>query len=656
MKRLRLIAVRSRREELLRELTKLGCVEISESGEELRQAEGLRPENSGVVAARSRQASLDHALELLGQYAPAKGKLLAAKPELAGEAFLEDEGIEDALGVAQTVIDKNESVRRISAEETRLRAAIEALKPWVSLDLPLEVTGTERTELLRGAIPAKVSYTAAVEALAAAADEAELFPVSEDKSARYVALLVAKEQLSAAQEALRSFGFTAAALGGMQGTPKEAIHDAEESLKSLAAEKEALAGEIRAESVHRDELKLASDKLSTRVAMAEAEEKLVGTQSTVVLEGWMPEENEAALEAVFEKYDCAWEAREPEEDEYPSVPVKLKNNQVTNALNMVTNMYSLPAYGSVDPNPLMAPFFILFYGLMMADMGYGLIMVLAALVALKKIKPRGGTLSFCQLLLYCGVSTFIMGALTGGLFGDAPLVIARMIDPNTKWQGLPYVFNALADGGAEKVLYGAMVLGVIHLNVGMIVSFVEKKRAGKVWDGVFEEGSLWVILLGGILTALSKLNIAPLPDKLGLAVLIVGGVMLLFGAGRHEKGFGKVTAAVGCVYNTATGWFGDILSYSRIMALMLAGSVVGSVFNTIGAMPAQSSGVNPLTVAVFVLIFVIGHVLNFGLNLLGCYVHDLRLQCLEFFGKFYKDGGRAFAPLAIRSKYLNPEE
>ena len=656
MKRLRLIAVRSRKEELLRELTRLGCVEISESGEELREAQGLRPEASGVVAARSRQASLDHALELLGQYAPAKGKLLAAKPELAGQAFLEDEGVEDALRIAQTVIDKNESVRRLSAEETRLRAAIEALRPWVSLEVPLELTGTERTELVRGTIPGRVSYPAAVEALAAAADEAELFPVSEDKSARYVALLCAKEQLSAALEALRGFGFTVAALGGMQGTPKQAIAAAEESLKNLAADKEALAEEIRAESVYRDELKLASDKLATRVAMAEAEEKLVGTQSTVVLEGWMPEEKEAALEAVFDKYDCAWEAREPEEDEYLSVPVKLKNNQVTNALNMVTNMYSLPAYGSVDPNPLMAPFFILFYGLMMADMGYGLIMVLAALVALKKIKPRGGTLSFCQLLLYCGISTFIMGALTGGLFGDAPLVIARMIDPNTSWQGLPYVFNALAEGGAEKVLYGAMVLGVIHLNVGMIVSFVEKKRAGKFWDGVFEEGSLWVILLGGILMALPLLGVTALPDKLGLAVLIVGGVMLLFGAGRHEKGFGKVTAAVGCIYNTATGWFGDILSYSRIMALMLAGSVVGSVFNTIGAMPAQSSGVNPLTVGVFVLIFLIGHVLNFALNLLGCYVHDLRLQCLEFFGKFYKDGGRPFAPLAIRSKYLNPEE
>ena len=492
-----------------------------------------------------------------------------------------------------------------------------------------------------------------MEALADAADEAELFPVSEDRSARYLALLCMKEQMPAAQEALRSFGFAAAALGGLSGTPREAAAAAEESLKALAAEKEGLIEQIKAESVHRDELKLASDKLSTRVAMAEAEERLVGTDSTLILEGWLPAEREKELEQVFKRFGCAWECRDPEPDEYPEVPVKLKNNQVTNALNMVTNMYSLPAYGTVDPNPLMAPFFILFYGLMMADMGYGIVMILAALVAMKKIKPRGGTLSFCQLLLYAGISTFIMGALTGGLFGNAPEVIAGMF--GSDWKGLPALFSPVRD--STVVLYGAMALGVIHLNAGMVVSFMEKKKNGNLADGIFEEGSLWVILLGGILLALDMLGIARsrMLHNLGLAILIVGAAMLLYGAGRHSKGIGKLTAAFGIIYNTLTGWFGDILSYSRIMALMLAGGVVAQVFNTIAAMPS-AKGVTPLSGAIFIVIFLIGHALNFGLNLLGCFVHDLRLQCLEFFGKFYQDGGRPFAPLSVRTKFINPEE
>ena len=653
MKRLRLIAVRSRKEELLRELTRLGCVEISEAGEELLQTESLRPESSGVMAARSRQASLDHALELLAQYAPVKSKLLSAKPELETEAFLEDDGVDDALALADRIAELHDQVRRISAEESRERAVLESLQPWMSLDLPLECGGTERTELVLGTIPGKVSFSAAVEALADAADEAELFPVSEDRSARYLALLCMKEQMPAAQEALRSFGFAAAALGGLSGTPREAAAAAEESLKALAAEKEGLIEQIKAESVHRDELKLASDKLSTRVAMAEAEERLVGTDSTLILEGWLPAEREKELEQVFKRFGCAWECRDPEPDEYPEVPVKLKNNQVTNALNMVTNMYSLPAYGTVDPNPLMAPFFILFYGLMMADMGYGIVMILAALVAMKKIKPRGGTLSFCQLLLYAGISTFIMGALTGGLFGNAPEVIAGMF--GSDWKGLPALFSPVRD--STVVLYGAMALGVIHLNAGMVVSFMEKKKNGNLADGIFEEGSLWVILLGGILLALDMLGIARsrMLHNLGLAILIVGAAMLLYGAGRHSKGIGKLTAAFGIIYNTLTGWFGDILSYSRIMALMLAGGVVAQVFNTIAAMPS-AKGVTPLSGAIFIVIFLIGHALNFGLNLVGCFVHDLRLQCLEFFGKFYQDGGRPFAPLSVRTKFINPEE
>jgi len=653
MKRLRLIAVRSRKEELLRELTKLGCLEISEAGEELRSDESLRPESSGVVAARTRQTSIDHALELLGQYAPVKSKLLSAKPELAGKVFLEDDGLDEALTLAETITEKNDQIRRIAAEESRQRAVIESLQPWMSLDHPLECTATERTELVLGSFPAKVRFSDAVEALSAAADEAELFPVGEDRSAHYAALLCLKEQMPAALESLRSFGFTAASLGGLRGTPREASEEAQESLAQLGREKDALIGEIKALAVHREELKLASDKLSTRVAMAESAERLVGTDSTLILEGWLPAEREEELTEVFRRFDCAWDIRDPEPDEYPEVPVKLKNNRVTNALNMVTDMYSLPAYGTVDPNPLMAPFFILFYGLMMADMGYGLIMIVAALVAMKKIKPRGGSLAFCQLLLYGGISTFICGALTGGLFGNAPEIIAGML--GSDWKGLPALFSPVRD--STLVLYGAMGLGLIHLNAGMVVSFLEKKKNGNLADGIFEEGSLWIILAGGILLALDMLGLvhSRVLHNLGLAILIVGSVMLLFGAGRHEKGIGKITAAFGCIYNTLTGWFGDILSYSRIMALMLAGGVVAQVFNTIAAMPS-ANGVTPFSGLIFIVIFLIGHALNFGLNLLGCFVHDLRLQCLEFFGKFYQDGGRPFAPLAVRTKFINPEE
>ena len=307
-------------------------------------------------------------------------------------------------------------------------------------------------------------------------------------------------------------------------------------------------------------------------------------------------------------------------------------------MNMVTEMYSLPAYDGVDPNPLMAPFFILFYGIMLADMGYGVLMIIIALLILGKKKPRRGMRNFFELLLWCGVSTTVWGAITGGFFGDMPLQIAKIINPETTWTGLPSLFTPLND--TIMILLGAMALGVVQIITGMAISFVEKCKAGDVFGAVFEEGTWWVIFAGGALAALGIGSVAGVP-----VVLVIGGVMLFIGSARGKKGFGIFTGFVGAIYNGVTGYFGDILSYSRLMALMLAGSVIAQVFNTIGAIAGN--------LIVFLIISIAGNALNFALNLLGCFVHDLRLQCLEYFGKFYKDGGKPFRPLEINTKFVN---
>ena len=648
MKKLRLMVVRSRKEELLKELLRHGCVEISEPSE---LEDQLRRESSALMQARSEQQSLLGALSVLDRYAPAKSKLLSPKPEVDGERLLDAAEMRRELEAAGQIRENGERIKRITAEESRQRSAIEGLRPWTALEMPLEQTETERCSVTLGTVSARVDLTKAEESLAAAAEEAELFKVSADKGQQYLVLVSSKEQQGAALDSLRAYGFSAVGMSGLTGTARENVERAGKQLDALAAEKQGCKQAIAEMADHRDALKLAVDASATKIALAEAEDRLCGTESVVALQGWMPAEREEELTEVFERFDCAWETEEPEEEEYPEVPVQLKNNKFTNSMNMVTNMYSLPAYGTVDPNPLMAPFFILFFGLMMADMGYGLLMIAAALVAMKKMKPEGGSLVFCQLLLYGGISTFAMGLLAGGFFSDVPYQLVHLINPDSTWGGLWHLFSPETD--STMVLYGSMVLGLLHLNTGMVVSFVQKKKAGNLADGIFEEGSLWVMLLGGILLGATMLGVESRGlYYVGLAVLIVGTLMLLFGAGRHAKGFGKVTSAFGCIYNTATGWFGDVLSYSRIMALMLAGGVVGKVFNTVAIMPAQGSGLNVGTGLAFLVIFLLGHAMNFALNLLGCYVHDLRLQCLEFFGKFYVDGGKPFRPLRFSGSYV----
>ena len=652
MKRLSLAVVRSQKEELLKELIQHGCVEFSEIGGLVREAgieNLLKSESSRLMTRKSQLASLNHALAILDGAAPQKSSLLSAKPEIESSEFIDEKGLQSALDTAESIESNDDRIKRIAAEESRERSVIESLQPWLDFGMDLSCDGTARAAAVMGTIPSRISLDEVDAALAAVNEESELFRVNDDKAQHYVALVCIREALPALQEVLRGFGFTASAFSGMKGTARECIGQSQEALVALANEKQECTRAISLLADRREALKLAYEKINAKVSMCEAEEKLYGTDSTVLMEGWVPAEREEELAVVFDAYDCAWETRDPAEEEYPEVPVKLKNNKVTNALNMVTNMYSLPAYGTVDPNPLMAPFFILFYGLMMADIGYGIIMILAAIVAIKKIRPREGTLSFCQLLLYCGIATLAMGILTGGLFSDIPYQLVHLINPASTWEGLPSLFSPTRD--SSLVLYGSMVLGALQLNTGMVVSFVQKVKAGQLADAIWYEGALWLILVTGVLAVLKIGFIGGIPVFLIAAVL-----MLLIGAGRGKKGFGKVTAAFAAIYNEATGWFGDVLSYARIMALMLAGGVVGQVFNTVAVMPAKSSGINVGTVLAFILIFLFGHAMNFALNILGCYVHDLRLQCLEYFGKFYVSGGKPFDPLRIKSRFINAKE
>lgn len=312
--------------------------------------------------------------------------------------------------------------------------------------------------------------------------------------------------------------------------------------------------------------------------------------------------------------------------------MQLRNNKLTRPLNMVTEMYSLPAYGTLDPNPLMAPFFILFYGIMMADMGYGLLMMIASVIISKKYRPKGTSGELFSLLGLCGLSTFIMGAMTGGFFGDFLTQLVAIVSPGTVF-ALPKLFDPLDD--LTMILIGSMALGVVQIITGMAISLIEKCKRKKFLDVFFEEITWWIVFLGIALAVLKK----------GTAVLYLGCALVLLGPIVQGKGWGKLTGVFGSIYNHVTGYFGDILSYTRLMALMLAGSVIAQVFNMLAAMPGN--------VIAFLIISMLGNAMNFGLNLLGCYVHDLRLQCLEFFNKFYVDGGKPFRPMTLDTEYVD---
>ena len=636
MKKLRICGVSEEQTQLIRQLQLLGSVEIGAPCA-LTDTQGVQVfcagDGKSADALLRTSARLTSALETLKHYETKKGGLFAARPEKTIGELFSDEAYAAALDTAQAVLDAQDARSRLAAEKSRLTAVRESFVPWQQLPLPLETLGTQHTRILLGTVPAQTDLEALRAKVFEAADEVQLEQISADQQSLYLLVFVHKCAAEAVGAALREAGFALTTFDGVQGTAAENIRRTDEAIAACEQQDAEKLAELTALAEQKSALQLAFDRCTQEISKAQAADRLVHSEKTFCLGGWVPCEDVGKLEALLSGFCCAWELTDPAPEEYPDVPVKLKNNKLTWPLNMVTEMYSLPAYDGVDPNPLMAPFFILFYGIMMADMGYGLLMILASIIITKKSRPKGTSGQMFGLMFSCGISTFLMGALTGGFFGDFLPQLVGIIDPDTTFKALPSLFTPLDD--TITILIGAMALGFVQIVTGMAISFVEKIKKGQIMDAIWEELTWWIVFAGIACMALGVTNI----------VLYVGLAMVVVGSGWSAKGFGKVTAIFGSVYNHVPGYFGDILSYSRLMTLMLAGSVIASVFNTLGAIPGN--------VVFFLIVSALGNGLNFALNLLSCYVHDLRLQCLEYFGKFYQDGGKPFEPLAINTKYVD---
>lgn len=633
MKHLRLLGMESEREALLKAMQDMECVEISsiDGSEEALKSGFAKPDDKALMSAQEASRAYRTALASLDRFAPEKKGMFRKRQGVSRAAFFSAESEENARTAAETINKDTRRLGEIESERTKNEALRATLAPWLTVDVPLG--GADGAlAVFFGTVGLNVTDDA-LKALADSLDELLTWQqASSDRSLRYLLVMCHGSVKERALSALRDLGFSTVSFRGMTGTAKENDKALAENLAALEKERQEIEQRIAGLGGKREALLEASDRAAIALRREEAKSRLVGTDKVFLLEGWLPADRCAEIEKTLKPFTCAIETREPTEDEYPQVPVQLKNNKLTRPLNMVTEMYSLPAYGTLDPNPLMAPFFILFYGIMMADMGYGLLMMIASVIISKKYRPKGTSGELFSLLGLCGISTFIMGALTGGFFGDFLTQLVAIVSPGTVF-ALPKLFDPLDD--LTMILIGSMALGMVQIVTGMAISLIEKCKRKKFLDAFFEEITWWIVFIGIALLALGK----------GAAVLYVGCALVLLGPIVQGKGWGKLTGVFGSLYNHVTGYFGDILSYTRLMALMLAGSVIAQVFNMLAAMPGN--------VIAFIIISMLGNAMNFGLNLLGCYVHDLRLQCLEFFNKFYVDGGKPFRPMTLDTEYVD---
>lgn len=637
MQRLHLLAMEEERQSLMDALLQFGRLEIRQTEDLAADPDWavlLHPEPAELVRWREASRQMEAALSALGSRGLKKTGLFAPRPRISQSQFLDEAALRQQQALAAEILGHTARKEQLTSQLQRIQAQRLSLEPWAELDVPLELHRSGQLSMIPGTMPLRSDLQQAKNALEE--QPAELVQVSLSPQQQYLLLLVHQAAESAVLEVLRPFGFAAASFGTLTGTVQENLQRLDDEEEQTRQDRRAEDAALDALGGRQPELKLGLDRLKLQIQREDNRQRLLTDGHIFYLEGWVPEADTARLEQLLEGYSCAWDLRVPTEEEYPEVPVTLKSNWLTRSMTCITEQYSMPAYDGVDPNPVMAPFFILFFGMMMADMGYGLLMIFLPLLYLKKARPPESKRGFIELILWCGIVTFIFGALTGGFFGDFIPQLCKVIDPASTFE-LPSLFSPLNDTIA--IMVGSMVLGGIQILTGMTISVVKKTRDGHFADALWDEITWWVILAGGAMALLKVGSVAGVP-----VVLVIGVLMLVYGSGRGKKGFGKVTGLVSAVYNGVTGFFSDILSYVRLMALMLSGAVLAQVFNMLGATTGNVVG--------FVVIALIGNALNLALNLLGCYVHDMRLQFLEFFGRFYKEGGKSYRPLSVETQYV----
>lgn len=654
MKHLRALGMQEGRGKLLRRLRSLGCVEIDTPKSLPLEWDFLVPPDADELAHHQGEADeLSAALELLKPYAKEKGGLLTPRPQVAEETLFDEDAYGKALAAARQVNEAQTALNTQKARRGKLETQLHALEPWLELPVPLDLSGTAKTDVMFVSASVRLPRAAIQERLDAATELYHLTWAGSDREFQYFLVIVHKSAVQELQTALLDLGCARLNLRNWTGTAAENHRALQGQLEALDREAEELQKVFTDNANRVFDLKVAQDKANQEVELERAKGRLLDTQYTFFLDGWFPAEKESEVKAALEEFGLAYDVADPTEEEYPKVPIQLKSNKLTDPFTVVTAMYSMPAYDGVDPNPFMAPFFILFFGFMMNDIGYGLLMALGTAIFLAKARPKGDMGRMMSMFFMCGISSIFWGSLTGSFFGDFFPQLFKLIDPSLlnilkppvgggdpTWFWPP-LFNPV--NNTIQVMIGSMALGVIQVFTGMAISMVEKFKHGEALDAISNELAWYCILIGAALTIAGPM-VAPVLGTVGKVLLFGGLGLLLIGNLIKSKGLGGLVGFGGAIYNGVSGYFSDILSYLRLMALMMAGAIIAQVFNTLGAV----FGLVP-----FIIVALIGNVLNLVLNLLGCYVHTLRLQCLEFFGRFYKDGGKAFDPLAVHTNYVD---
>ncbi|MBE6633614.1 MAG: hypothetical protein E7620_04630 [Ruminococcaceae bacterium] len=612
----------------------LRCVEVRESdrsGELLavRRADA----DTEIAACTAKLNLLGEALPLMREY----GSLGKGVREYEPKSFEREKQRERAYAAAQRTLELKELLNAEERKCSELRARELSLLPWLDCDLPLGDLETKTTRTRLGTIPKGVAFSdlqAAVEEIEGCAEA-----VWQNKGISYVAVTVFLDREREWNALAAELGFLEVVLPVSDGTAVQARERLEQEIRISYDRMSSLIEELQNVSEQLGAAEILHDLISTDRSVAELRRKLAQTECCSVLEGWVPEHRLAAVESLLSKFECAYEARDPLEDEDP--PILLRNNKFVRNFEWVVGMYSYPKYGRFDPTAIMSVFYFLIFGLIFADVGYGFLLTVGGFAGSRLMKRKPSMQKMLLMFGYCGISAMLAGVLFGGWLGDLPTAIMQNVlhiptdTPVGRFFSSGLLFSPLDNPLGFMAV--SLIAGGIHLLAGMGVNFYILCRDGKVKEALSTVATLWVLFAGLLLLLVNT--------TLGLIVAGVGALLVIAFMGYGIRNpFKRIVKGLGGIYGLIN-YVSDLLSYSRILALGLVAAVVAKVVNMITMM---SGGWGTVVV---ILVMILGHGINLVLNVLGAFVHTSRLQYMEFFGKFYEDGGKPFEPAAPTEQY-----
>ncbi|MDD4725410.1 MAG: V-type ATP synthase subunit I [Tissierellia bacterium] len=640
MSKFDLLAFNSDRENLLHELQKFNYVHFLDLKEDVSLEDydlNTVEVPESIVAIDEKIAKVRNTLEILSKYRKKESAFKTMQEGLETFEFTELE--ERALQIeydtiCNEILTLNRNIDELGQGIVKSNADISELSPWIKLDTPIkDLESFKQVELILGTIPRKLGQK--VEDDLVTTEHTYYEVLSEDKENLYVLVMTSKDENVLSNEILRNCSFSNVKID-IEGEPALEIAKIEDNIKSL---KEKISeNEIKLENLTEElpDLQIVYEYLMNRKLRITSSENFLATDTINVIEGYIPTDMSEEFTEIVKKTlnnDCYIELKEAEKDD-EEAPILLKNSKFARAFESLTGMYALPKYNEVDPTPFLAPFYSFFFGMMVADVGYGLMLLVCTFLVLKVFNLTETQKDTIRFFYYHSIFTILWGLIYGSFFSFS--IPTGILDT-----GIQY----------NEILIIAIIFGIIHIYFALGINAYMSIRDGKPLDALFDVGFWYMALTGGILLLVS--SVATLPANLAAIskyVMIIGMVGIVLTGGRQSSSIGgRLVSGLYSLYGISS-YVGDFVSYSRLMALGLSGGFIASAINDMVGMLFDTGIIG---IIFGIVVFVVGQLFNLFLSLLSAYVHSIRLTYVEFFGKFYEGGGTAFKTLRNKAKYIS---